>query len=175
MGVIKRIWVARDYVRCSGCRRCEIACSLSHEGKIWPETSRVRVFMLIPGVEIPHLCAQCHDHPCLESCPTNAISVSEETSAILVDKGKCTACGQCIAACPGRVPHLHPKEKYALICDLCDGDPQCVKVCRAGGWNALQVVPKPESYSYRLYARRPDDITRDLAVNLYGKAAEELL
>ncbi|MGA2240343.1 MAG: 4Fe-4S dicluster domain-containing protein, partial [Candidatus Bathyarchaeia archaeon] len=98
------IWVARDYANCSGCRRCEVVCSLKHEGRIWPEASRVRVFMLVPSLEIPHLCSQCDDAPCVASCPFKALSISETTGAILVDKSKCTSCGACIQACPGRVP-----------------------------------------------------------------------
>lgn len=86
----KKPWIVRDYLKCSGCRRCEVACTLFHEGRIWPEASRVRVFMLVPGVEIPHLCAQCRDYPCVASCPFDALSVDKETSAVSVDKDKCT-------------------------------------------------------------------------------------
>jgi len=61
------IWIVRDYESCTGCRRCELACSLHHEGWFWPEASRVRVFMPFPGVEVPHLCAQCDDYLCVEA------------------------------------------------------------------------------------------------------------
>jgi Fe-S-cluster-containing hydrogenase component 2 len=169
-----KIWIARDYVNCSGCRRCEVACSLWHEGKIWPETSRVRVFMLVPGAEVPHLCAQCDDAPCIPSCPVNALSVNEKTGAIIVDE-TCTACGECAEACPGRVPTIHPTKKIALICDLCNGDPQCAKVCQEGRYNALWVTKKPENVSYKLYAKTPDIPTKELARRFYGDAAEELV
>jgi len=175
----ENIWIVRDYLRCSGCRKCEIACSLFHEKRIWPEASRIRVFMLVPGVEFPHFCAQCDDYPCVESCPVDALSVSKETGAVLVDKENCTACGLCIDACPGRIPHIHPVEKYAVICDLCGGDPQCVKVCREGEWNVLRIVSKAdEKYmdlnrAYKLYARKPEEVTRDLVASLYGEAEEE--
>ena len=149
-------WIVRDYLHCSGCRRCEIACTLSHEGQIWPEASRVRVFMLIPGVEIPHLCAQCHDYPCVASCPFDALSVNEKTSAVIVDKEQCTACGQCMTACPGQIPHLHPTEEHMLICDLCDGDPQCAKACTDAGFNALRVVEEVKSVSHKLFSKTPD-------------------
>ncbi|MBS7657470.1 4Fe-4S dicluster domain-containing protein, partial [Candidatus Bathyarchaeota archaeon] len=62
------VWIFRDLLRCSGCRRCELACSLHHEGKMWPEASRIRIFMLFPGAEVIHLCSQCHDYPCVASC-----------------------------------------------------------------------------------------------------------
>jgi len=174
------VWISRDDSRCSGCRRCEIACSLHHEGRIWPEASRIRVFMLLPGVEIPHLCAQCPDYPCVKSCPTEALSINHKTGAVIVDKEKCTACGICTKACPGKIPHLHPNGEHILICDLCDGDPQCVKVCNGGGWNALRISPKPSdptlgTMSIKLYAKDPDEATKELAVNLFGEAAEEIL
>lgn len=170
-----QIWIARDYPKCSGCRKCEIACSLFHENRIWPEASRVRVFMLVPGAEVPHLCAQCEDHPCVNSCPVEALTISDETGAVLVDKEKCDGCGVCIDACPGRVPHVHPTEKYAIICDLCGGEPQCVKVCQEGRWGALRAVLKKKekvmdrNRAYKLYARTPRDITRDLVAGLYGE------
>lgn len=169
------IWIARDYLNCSGCRLCEVACSLEHENKIWPAASRVRVFMLIPGIEIPHLCAQCDDAPCVPSCPVNALTISKETGAICVDDDTCIGCGQCITACPGQIPFLHPKHQKAVICDLCDGDPACAKVCQEGRYNALWVVNKTPSPSYKLYAKLPEIPTREIAVRLFGEKAKELL
>ena len=168
------IWIARDFAKCSGCRKCEIACSLFHENRVWPEASRVRVFMLVPGLEVPHLCAQCEDYPCVKACPTSALSVSKETGAVLVDEKACIACGKCIDSCPGRVPHMHPRERHIVICDLCGGDPQCAKVCQQGNWNALKTVERGDE-SYKLYARRPEDVTRDLAAKIYGKKGDKYL
>jgi len=171
------IWIVRDYLRCSGCRLCEIVCSLSHEGKIWPEASRIRIFALVPGVEIPHLCAQCHDYPCVEACPTKpkAISIDEKTGAVLVNRSLCTACRRCIEACPGNIPFLHPGDGKATICDLCGGDPQCAKVCQEGRFFAIWSVQEPPSVSRKLFARKPEEITRDVAANLLGEKAEEVI
>jgi Fe-S-cluster-containing hydrogenase component 2 len=165
----EHVWIHRDYLKCSGCRRCEIVCSLSHEGKIWPEASRVKVFMLVPGVEVPHLCTQCHDYPCVSACPFSALSVSKETGAVLVDKEKCTACGKCIEGCPGKIPFIHPAEKHIVICDLCGGAPKCVEACSKGRWNALQCVTREDIYTFKLYAKTPEEITRDVIVQLYGE------
>jgi Fe-S-cluster-containing hydrogenase component 2 len=169
-----QIWIARDYIKCSGCKKCEIACSLSHEGKIWPEASRIRVFMLTPTAEVPHFCTQCQDYPCVNSCKFDALSIDEKTGAVIVNKEKCTACGLCIKACPGKVPHIHPTENYAIICDLCGGKPQCAKVCQAGKWNALWVVKRSPSTSYKLYSRTPEEMTEELLQNMYGELGEEL-
>jgi Fe-S-cluster-containing dehydrogenase component len=170
----KKLWIARDYGKCSGCRRCEVACSLYHENKIWPEASRIRVFMLVPGVEFPHFCVQCQDYPCVDVCPVNALSINQ-IGAVTLDKEACIGCGKCIDACPGRVPHLHPEENYVLICDLCDGSPQCVKVCQEGGWKALSKVDRKENVDYREHAKTPEVITRELALVFYGEKAEELI
>jgi Fe-S-cluster-containing dehydrogenase component len=147
----KQLWINRDYTLCSGCRRCEVACSLFHEKQIWPEASRVRVFMFVPGIEIPHLCFQCDNPECVDACPEGALSVEKKTGGIRVDNSLCTTCGFCINACPGRVPHLHPEGNRIVICDLCGGDLECVKVCQEGHWNSLmlggegETKPAPET------------------------------
>jgi anaerobic carbon-monoxide dehydrogenase iron sulfur subunit len=168
------IWISRDLSKCSGCRKCEIACSLHHENRIWPEASRVRVFMLVPGADFPHLCTQCEDYPCVKNCPFKALSVSKKTSAVLVSNEKCTGCGKCIAACPGRIPHIHPTRKKVVICDLCEGSPECTRVCQEGGWGVLKTVER-EGHAYKLYARTPEETTANLSTKLYGKKAEEFL
>ncbi|MBS7607424.1 4Fe-4S dicluster domain-containing protein [Candidatus Bathyarchaeota archaeon] len=131
--------------------------------------------MLVPGIEIPHLCAQCYDYPCVEACPVGALSTSKETGAVLVDREKCIACGRCIDACPGKVPYIHPRDNYAVICDLCGGDPKCVKACSEGGWNALQLVRGFVGYNSKLYAKTPEAITKELAKKLYGEELAEVI
>lgn len=168
------VWIARDYARCSGCRKCEIVCSLKHEGRIWPEASRIRIFMYAPGLEVPHLCSQCKDYPCVSACPFEALSVDENTGAVIVDRGKCTGCGRCVDACPGSIPFIHPRDNYAVICDLCGGDPECVKVCHEVGYDALVLAkldraePLFESLK-KTYARKPLEVAKDLSILLYGE------
>jgi Fe-S-cluster-containing dehydrogenase component len=110
----------------------------------------------------------------VETCPFKALSINRRTGAVLVNIEKCTGCGKCIETCPGRIPHIHPKSGKVVICDLCNGEPQCAKVCQEGGWNTLRTVTRREQ-SYELYARKPEEITRNLATKLYGEKAEEFL
>ncbi|MEM2940032.1 MAG: 4Fe-4S dicluster domain-containing protein [Thermoproteota archaeon] len=170
------IWIVRNYENCSGCRRCEIACSLHHEGRVWPEASRIRVFMLVPGVEIPHLCFQCEDYPCVEACPAGALSVNSRTGAVNVDYSKCTGCGLCVKACPGKVPHMHPERNIIVICNLCDGEPRCVKACLEGKWGALISASSGHAASRRALAKTPEELTREVAVRVLGEGvAKEVL
>ena len=174
----KQIWITRDFAKCTGCRRCEISCSLSHDKRIWPEASRIRIFMLVPGLEVPHLCAQCQDYPCIESCPTKpkALSSDKKTGAVRVNRRLCISCGKCVRSCPGHVPFLHPGDRKATICDLCKGQPQCVKVCQETGFDCLGIVSykrgEDEAANHGLYARLPKLITEGLSELIYGKRIE---
>lgn len=129
----------------------------------------------MPGADYPHLCTQCHDYPCVASCPYDALSVDERTAAVIVDREKCTSCKACILACPGRIPFLHPEDNKATICNLCNGDPKCAKVCMEGQWDVLRVVSRGKDHSFKLYARRPDDVTRDLVTIIFGEKGKELV
>lgn len=165
----RQIWIKRNYETCSGCRRCEIACSLYHEGKIWPEASRIRIFMFIPGVEIPHLCFQCEDYPCVEACASEALSINTQTGAVKVDDSKCISCGLCIDACPGDVPHLHPANDSIVICDLCEGAPKCVDACKKGKWKALSVISKINITKRKELAKDPKELTIKVGNQIFGE------
>ena len=127
--------------------------------------------MLVPGAEIPHTCAQCSNYPCVGVCPVQALSVNEETGAVDVDAEKCIACGACIRECPGEVPHMHPEKDHILICDLCGGDPECVKAC---SYNCISLGTRSSSINYDLYSIKPEELTKNLVINLYGERGEEL-
>lgn len=142
---------------------------------MWPEASRIRVFMPFPGLEVPHLCSQCQDYPCVKSCPVNALSIDPDTKAVLVDREKCISCSACIRACPGTVPYLHPKDNKATICDLCGGDPKCVEVCKEAGYNALILVNEGPSVHRKIYSRNPYETAKDLAVKMFGEKGEEVV
>jgi Fe-S-cluster-containing dehydrogenase component len=95
---------------------------------------------------------------------------------VLVDRERCTGCGVCVERCPGSIPFLHPKDGKAVICDLCGGDPECVKVCQGANFDALSIIrPTWTVHTRKLFARTPEDLTRDVALNLYGEKAEELM
>ncbi len=150
--------VMHDPSRCVGCRRCEVACTLSHDNKIQPAISRIKIsrnFNFGPGgprtgfAEEPGLfgnlrligdtCLQCgHPTPCLLSCPNSAIEVVPPVNARVINADKCVGCQTCVDACPWEMISFDKETKKAVKCDLCGGDPQCVKVCPSG---ALSYVP----------------------------------
>jgi len=166
--------ISRELAKCSDYRKREIACSLYHEKRVWPEASRIRVFMLIPSIEYPHFCAQCEDYLCAKACPFNTLSISDKTGAVKVKNKARIASRKGIDAYPSRIPHIHPLEKHVVICDLCEGHPQRVKVCQEGKWNVLETTER-EDNSYKLYARTPEETTKNLAIKFYREQAEEYM
>ena len=60
---------------------------------------------------------------------------------VLVDADKCTACGECVAACPyGMVGQ--DSDGIAYKCDYCAGDPACVKECFPGALTFEEKTPE---------------------------------
>ena len=159
-------WIFVDYEKCSGCRICEIECSYAHEGKIWLEVSRIRIVEYIPGVTIPVVCVQCTEKYCMKSCPQEAIYLDSE-DVLHVNPEKCTACGICIRACPGNIPIIHPEKKYAVICDMCGGDPACVSVCDELGYKALKLV-EADDINRDLYLRDIFELSKSLKEKIYS-------
>lgn len=121
-----------DHTKCVGCRICEQWCSMTHFQVVNPKKSRINIIRSHEDfMDYPFTCQQCVDTPCLKACPDKikALSKAEKTGAIKVDQEKCIACGRCIKACPHQAIKVHPTQKHVLICELCEGDPQCVKYC----------------------------------------------
>jgi carbon-monoxide dehydrogenase iron sulfur subunit len=118
---------------CSGCRACEVACVAHHEGRFGTSTARIRVTKVEPlGIDRPHVCRLCRRAPCVAACPVGALHRDLDTGAVLVTAEACIGCAACAEACPFGVAFTHPETGVALICDLCGGDPACVRRCATG-------------------------------------------
>jgi carbon-monoxide dehydrogenase iron sulfur subunit len=126
---------------CVGCHICEIVCSLTKERMVQPARSRITVFNLDNHLDLPLLCRQCSDAPCMEACPVDAISRSD-SNVIEIDDEKCTSCKLCVRACPYSAIFLHPETEKAVTCDMCGGDPVCVRYCPT---RCIQFLPYEES------------------------------
>lgn len=149
---------------CIGCKTCEIACVLSHNGGevdgIEPGSFHPRLKVVMEGnVTGAVACRHCEDAPCAAVCPNGAIYWAEDS--IQVDQDKCIGCKTCVLACPYgamavhtvKVPRLYKEEQAGLLyksqaykCDLCitrsnGNGPACVEVCPT---KALYVVEPKE-------------------------------
>ncbi|MFW6040780.1 MAG: 4Fe-4S dicluster domain-containing protein [Thermoplasmatota archaeon] len=129
-----------DQMKCTGCQICEIACSKTKEEKLWLEASRIKTFPFSPGIDIVVVCQQCEEAPCLEVCPVDAIERDPNNEAVIIDEEKCINCQKCVDACKLGAIFVHPFDDKPIKCDLCGGDPECVKKCPT---DAIEYQMKP--------------------------------
>lgn len=127
--------VAR-WEECRGCNLCMMACSRHHFGKVNPELSAIKVYQFYPGpMSIPVTCSYCLDRPCVEACPCDALYYDAENALLRVNREECLGvdCSACALACQekrsGAIHFYPPEYDFAIVCDQCDGAPQCVTFC----------------------------------------------
>jgi Fe-S-cluster-containing hydrogenase component 2 len=115
-----------DLRKCTGCRKCEVACSFFHTGKVSRRLARIRVLNLYEtGIDGPVVCIQCEEKYCLK-CPEDALSLGS-MGQIVVSPTVCTLCGACEKACP--IGAIEIYDGIVFVCDLCGGKPKCVEAC----------------------------------------------
>ncbi len=117
-----------DHKKCTGCRICEQICTFSHEQEFNPRRARIKILIRErEGINAPLLCRQCKS--CLSACKREALSWDEKVGVMRVSAERCNGCGLCMEACDEGAIFLDPLSGRVNICDLCNGDPQCVKWC----------------------------------------------
>ncbi|MBW2265259.1 MAG: hypothetical protein JRF28_03685 [Deltaproteobacteria bacterium] len=96
-----------DHAKCTGCRHCEIACSLNHvAGVANPRRARIRVFRegstFFPTIAGPFVDAACTSK--------NDLVVGDQTYDM---------CLVCRASCPEKPFFIEAETGFPLKCDFC--------------------------------------------------------
>jgi len=149
-----------DPVLCTGCMRCMTTCSTYNFGATSLSKSRIQIIRheghAITRMDEednlifqPLLCQQCDKPHCQNVCPVKAISADKETLAKSINYDKCIGCRLCMIACPFGAMRYDPLRKKVYKCELCEGDPQCVRLCPT---TALQFLPKEVANTVKIAA-----------------------
>jgi carbon-monoxide dehydrogenase iron sulfur subunit len=134
-----------NYEKCTGCRTCELVCSVEHEGAVNPAKSRIKsVKWETEGLFVPTGCQQCVDAPCMAVCPVKAISRDEELNMNRLNHEVCIGCRMCVAACPFGAMNFNVDTKRVFKCDLCHGEPQCAQFCQAKAVEYVEATTQSE-------------------------------
>ncbi|GAB6905109.1 putative electron transport protein YgfS [Desulfosarcina cetonica] len=114
-----------DKTKCTGCLICEVTCSLVHSGQVQREASAIRVKLGHLDYERhqPVVCRQCKKMSCLKS-------EGMETNADLRQAFFWSNAHQRQVDCAFGALFAHGDQ--LVHCNLCGGDPECVKSCPTG-------------------------------------------
>ena len=115
--------------RCTGCLRCEIACSYMQTGEYQPAKSVIRVSPFEGHTSYaPYTCTQCAEGWCMTACPVGAITLNLAGAKDVLDD-VCVGCKLCTIACPYGTMFYDTGTRKAFKCNLCGGDPACAHAC----------------------------------------------
>ena len=145
-----------DLDKCIGCYTCQAVCDFLHDGRPF-----IKVYETEIGLRTPLSCLHCSKAPCIEVCPTGAMT-RDDTGAVYVDSMKCIGCMACLYACPFGIPELDPQLRVATKCDLCKPlreqglEPACYAMCPA---EAI-VYGSPQDIGEKIKKRKAEMIIR---------------
>ena len=81
----------------------------------------------VMGRMVANICTACADPvPCVESCPTEALTIRAGNRGMVYRKAGCIGCRECVQACPVRVIGWDEEEDKPIVCVFCA---QCVRFC----------------------------------------------
>ena len=110
-----RLGMALDTVTCIGCLACTLACKVENGSPagIWlaPVIDKeIGHFPQVRRLSIPTLCIHCAEPPCLDACPTGAISRRDD-GIVLIDPDACCGSRACVIACPYGAIHFNRRAR----------------------------------------------------------------
>ena len=131
--------------KCNGCNDCVEACALIKTGSKDQRHSRIKVAEDSGnGFFGLALCRQCGEPGCVMNCPARALIKDRETGVVHWDEGRCVNCQLCTLTCPYGGISYNGVTDQVMKCDMCGGDPACVKSCKPG---ALEFKTGAEIYN----------------------------
>ncbi len=165
---IQKAGMLIDLRRCIGCHACSVACKTEHEVPLGGFRMRVR-YMERPDRPtlsfVPMMCMHCEDAPCLNACPTQAISRLDD-GRVVINTDRCNGNKACITACPYGAIYIDPQTNTADKCDFCTHrtevglDPACVNACPTDALKFADVA-------------NPDDAVTQIAKSEHAKPFKE--
>lgn len=119
--------------KCIGCNTCVSVCSNLYFKEDSAEKSCIEVFPQGSDHFKLGVCNQCGT--CVESCPTDALSINKQ-GVVMLNKKLCSGCYVCVDACPTGNMRTYPDGEIPFKCIACG---LCARECPA---EALEVVKK---------------------------------
>lgn len=128
-----------DQRKCIGCHACTVACKSENEVPVgsfrtWVKYVEKGRFPAVRRHFTVLRCNHCDAAPCVEICPTRALSKRPD-KIVDLDRDLCIGCRSCMQACPYDALYLNEDSGVAEKCHYCAHrterglEPACVVVC----------------------------------------------
>ena len=126
--------------KCDACAdrggpQCVEACSkaIAHQHTEIEPIPRITI-KKANGFNIPLLCHNCEEAPCMTACLTGTRRRLPETGWVETDYDRCVGCWMCVMACPFGAITRSEEEHVARKCDGCTSykTAPCVLACKPG-------------------------------------------
>ena len=125
-----RIRLRANSKNCVGCLVCQTICTWWHNETFSINSARLRIVSKPveqqPPLNRVFVCTLCEK--CIKVCEPGALFINEK-GFIELNRELCTSCYNCAEVCPQKVIWFD-EDDCPLICDLCGGNPQCVRWCK---------------------------------------------
>jgi Fe-S-cluster-containing hydrogenase component 2 len=106
-----------------------LACARMVYKSFSPHKSAIQI-RSVGGVmsrKVANICTACTEPvPCVEVCPTDALTVRAGGRGMTYRKSECTGCYKCVEACPVQAIGWDEEEEKPIICIFCG---QCARFC----------------------------------------------
>ncbi len=122
--------------KCDGCDDCVKSCALLFDEEGAQENSRIQLAKDKNDKFGLALCRQCGEPECVQNCPMGALSKDKETGVVSKDD-TCIGCKICTLSCAYAGITINPVTQKVMKCELCGGDPACVKACEKSALSFL--------------------------------------
>lgn len=130
----KKFGLNFDPDKCNGCKECEKVCSKSHASSVASGRPRLKIEEDGAKKYKISVCQHCETCPPGDLCPSALFEFHEDGKYWTLDEHRCFACMSCLPICPNHGVFFEGQfgVETAFTCDLCAGDPACIKACPKG-------------------------------------------
>ncbi len=128
-----------DHTRCIGCHACTVACKSENDVPLgsfrtWVKYTEQGEFPDVKRGFAVLRCNQCTEAPCVEICPTSALTKRPD-GIVDLNPDHCIGCKSCMHGCPYDALYINPHSGVAEKCHFCAHRteiglaPACAVVC----------------------------------------------
>lgn len=128
---MRQVLYAKYMARCMGCMSCMLACSRRLRNSFSVAKSAIRIKTkggFSSGQMTTQHCLGCEDPPCINFCPTGALS-KRGKGGIKLNASLCNGCKECLKGCPVEAIFFDEDKKLPIFCIHCGN---CVNFCPHG-------------------------------------------